>query len=258
MEAYQVEETNGEWGGVAHRRIVINGKPRALPCGMQAAVGDWLVVMSDKDYRDHCQIQAVVDEMRRIVAQDRTPEPATETDEVIVVKQNARRVWIEQANGIQCCHEYWPLWEEFRWTSGGGQLFPLDVSPLEFSGLPDRDCIEFVEVCRHRPPETEKPVATQMETDIRTVRQACPNAVLRATPDCRVYVQGAEGKYGRLSLACKTEEEAWGQAATIIRNSGPFNVIEPSEDSQPHSDLGCGIYQFEALRTHYWMSAEPA
>lgn len=53
-----------------------------------------------------------------------------ETDEAIVVKKDARRVWIEQVSNLQCCHEHRPQWDRSVWVSDGGQLFPLGESQL--------------------------------------------------------------------------------------------------------------------------------
>ncbi len=78
-------------------------------------------------------------------------DPAT--DEVLVVKRGAKRVWVEQWNSVVECHLSRPSYR----TDKGGYWHSTDsfgeYRAEDRDDMNHRDCIEFVAVATHRPPE---------------------------------------------------------------------------------------------------------
>lgn len=82
------------------------------------------------------------------------------TDEVIVVKKNARRVFL-QTVGME--RDSTGLFLSMpRWCPAGWTGDFVHVPTLITNELADQDVLEFVAVCTHRPPEPEKPVEDEL------------------------------------------------------------------------------------------------
>lgn len=80
--------------------------------------------------------------------------------DVIIVNKKARRIWIEQSGGdVAYLHQCQPSWGSGQWNPNGNTSRCASVM-----SLPDGDCVEFVAVATHRPPEPEKPQPTPRQT----------------------------------------------------------------------------------------------
>lgn len=84
-------------------------------------------------------------------------DPATE--DVIVVKRDAARIWVEGLNDARFLHKTMPTWTVDNWVNAAVNY--ESVGRL-LSQVEHNDCVEFVAVKIHRPPvaqEVAEPVA---------------------------------------------------------------------------------------------------
>lgn len=89
------------------------------------------------------------------------------TDELIVVKRDARRVFL-QTVGME--RDSTGLFLSMpRWCPAGWTGDFVHVPTLITNELADQDVLEFVAVCTHRPPEPEKPVEPVASFDTSSV-----------------------------------------------------------------------------------------
>lgn len=93
-----------------------------------------------------------------------------ETDDVIVVKKDARRLYMQtvgQDRDSTGLFMSMPEWSPAGWTGDFRH-----TSTLISRELADQDVVEFVAVCTHRPPEPEKPVGNIETPEEEAARKA--------------------------------------------------------------------------------------
>lgn len=148
-------------------------------------------------------------------------DPAT--DEVIVVKKDAARVWVEGQERHRYLHTSKPTWREIEWTDS--------TSVADIGGLlpcvTNTECVEFVAVKTHRPSvaeEVAEPVAEL--SDEAKVKAVYPDAIYSSTHGCVFSgsIQLSSGIWGK--------DMAWKYAA---------RKLEAKSDSIPDAFFGCGV-----------------
>jgi len=152
-------------------------------------------------------------------------DPAT--DEVIVVKKDAARVWVEGMERSRFLHVSKPTWRGDSWTDsvdceGIGGLLPC---------IGDKDCVEFVAVKTHRPPvaqEVAEPVAEAVPelSNEAKVKAVYPDASYSGAHGCVFSgsIQLSTGIWGK--------DMAWKYAAL---------KLEAKNDPVSGAFFGCGV-----------------
>lgn len=82
---------------------------------------------------------------------------AKDTHDVLIVKKDARRVWVDNSNNRTWLQIHKPEWND-RDTAWMSEEKCHECIGGYF-GISRNECYEFVQVATHRPPEPEKPVA---------------------------------------------------------------------------------------------------
>lgn len=179
-----------------------------------------------------------------------------ETDEVLIVKKDARRVFVEADGGKEYVHGCSPTWHDNCWAQDHGGNFSY-LKERVF-GIVGDDLVEFVAVRTHRPPEPEKPVeqtsltpamfgcagvavylnnptlapSAELETDEQKVKRAYPRARWAPQTAYGWIVSDDAEKGDRISAAVglghrNAECMAWTSAASQIareRATPPVNA----------------------------------
>lgn len=149
-------------------------------------------------------------------------DPAT--DDVIVVKKDAARVWVEGLNDARFLHKTMPTWTVDNWVNAAVNY--ESVGRL-LSQVEHNDCVEFVAVKTHRHPvvqEVAEPVAEL--SDEAKVKAVYPDAIYSSTHGCVFSgsIQLSSGIWGK--------DMAWKYAA---------RKLEAKSDSIPDAFFGCGV-----------------
>lgn len=154
-------------------------------------------------------------------------DPAT--DDVIVVKKDAARVWVEGMGENQFMFRERPEWTGQEWYSVSG--VEAILTPL---GIRDADCVEFVAVKTHRPPvvqEVTEPVAAAVPelSDEANVKAVYPKAYYAVSGN--IWEEDS-ATARQLSLQFARADLAWADAARRL-NGETKPVV--------HHNFGCGV-----------------
>jgi hypothetical protein len=157
-------------------------------------------------------------------------DPAT--DEVIVVKKDAVRVWVEGMERVRFLHTSLPTWRGGSWRDSVdcdsiGGLLPC---------IANHDCVEFVAVKTHRPPvaqEVAEPVAESVPelSDEAKVKAVYPKAYYAFSGN--IWEEDS-ATARQLSLQFARADLAWADAARRLN-------AETKPESISHHNFGCGV-----------------
>lgn len=163
------------------------------------------------------------------------------TDEVIVVKKDAARVWIESEGDSQFMFRKRPEWTGQEWSAAG------DIEVINMPlGICDDECVEFVAVKTHRPPvaqEVTEPVLVDVDEQYKSVVLAVyPNAKIEPTRNANTWFV-SDGLAGRqLSSHEPAQFMAWRAAAVRLRDTKPETTALPEPVATSAIEhLGCGV-----------------
>lgn len=156
-------------------------------------------------------------------------DPAT--DEVIVVKKDAARVWVEGLNDARFLHKTMPTWTVDNWANAAVNY--ESVGRL-LSQVEHNDCVEFVAVKTHRPPvvqEVAEPVAEAVPelSDEAKVKAVYPKAYYAFSGSIWEEDSAAARQ---LSLQFARADLAWADAA---------RRLNPTPEPVSNFPLGCGV-----------------
>lgn len=160
------------------------------------------------------------------VARIKDFDPAT--DEVIVVKKNAVRVWVEGMERSRFLHVSKPTWRDFDWRDSVGFDNIGGLLPC----IANHDCVEFVAVKTHRPPvaqEVAEPVADL--SDEAKVKAVYPKAYYAFSGN--IWEEDS-ATARQLSLQFARADLAWADAARRLN-------AETKPESISHHNFGCGV-----------------
>ena len=148
-------------------------------------------------------------------------DPAT--DEVIVVKKDAARVWVEGMERHRYLHASKPTWREIEWTDS---MSVADIGGL-LPCIANHDCVEFVAVKTHRPSVAEPvPEAVPELSDKAKVKAVYPDAIHGRVSKC------IKSGLDFLSESFSDPDEAWADAARRLNTE-----TKPVD----HHNFGCGV-----------------
>lgn len=158
-----------------------------------------------------------------------------ETQELLIVAKDARRVWVEGYPQSELAHSKRPHWDGHSWVSGSHvYLAAASDGSSKLFGTPTDDCVEFVAVATHRPPEPEpEPLAKPMDLDEpqkSAVLKVYPQAVAQQPASSWYILDRSSGRL--LSDYGPSEFMAWASAAKRIEDAANVESV-----SLWHSEL---------------------
>jgi len=145
------------------------------------------------------------------------------TDDVVVVKKDAARVWVEGWVGKRFMHGTNPSRNGNSWQS------PTFKSINELSPcVCDGDCVEFIAVKTHRPPVAQEVAEAVPElSDEAKVKAVYPDAMFTVFGDVR-----NAGFFPLSGFHGMDEQGAWADAA---------RRLETKPEPVSHHKFGCGV-----------------
>lgn len=131
-----------------------------------------------------------------------------ETDDVLIVPKDSRRVWIDKDGDSPVIWPSKPTWDSDNrfWDEHGG----IYIDGFSFDAR-RQDLVEFVQIATHRPPEPEKPVEPAKPTETRQPWKVAMDEVRSRYPDADVTFSGGwHGiQIGPRCILQPTAESAW-------------------------------------------------
>jgi len=164
------------------------------------------------------------------VARIKDFDPAT--DEVIAVKKNAARVWVEGYTNQEVLHGKQPYWDDSNWYSGLFGYVTGCVGGNKMAGVKLDDCVEFVAVKTHRPPVEHKaklPEPVAELSDEAKVKAVYPKAYHAVSGN--IWEEDS-ATARQLSLQFARADLAWADAARRLNTE-----TKPVD----HHNFGCGV-----------------
>lgn len=151
-----------------------------------------------------------------------------ETDEVIVVKKDAARVWVDKGKEDYCVHFERPSFDDSlqEWDSCDGLL--VSSRDEAFHGIGSNDCVEFIAAKTHRPPVAEPVAELSDEAKVKAVYPKAYHAV-----SGNIWEEDS-ATARQLSLQFARADLAWADAARRLN-------AETKPESISHHNFGCGV-----------------